>query len=156
MCMERGLLMENKLYTSPITCLTYVNKPFHLWDMWNSALAAETLLVNKHFQSSEKDRLPIIESKWFVLEYSPLTCNWLFEFEAGNRVTPCNYMSLWCWLSSLICGVVSPLGHTIARQPQSHEETWISPCGKDGWFTLQWGNHRGKDCCQAIHNQTMG
>lgn len=54
--------------------------------------------------------------------------------QRGHRVAPCDYMSLWHWSSCLICGIVSSLGHTIAREPLSHEETWNSPCGK-GWMT---------------------
>lgn len=51
------------------------------------------------------------------------------------------------------------LGHPIAREPPSHEETWSFPCGKDGWlthivFTVRCG--KGKDCCQDIHHKIMG
>lgn len=42
-----------------------------------------------------------------------------------------------CDTDSLLLSVVLFLflGHTIAREPLSHEETWNSPCGKGGWLT---------------------
>ena len=80
---------------------------------------------------------------WFGLEYSSLTSVWRCQMgrihsvivSRDTEVTPCDYMSPWRWLASLICDIVSSLGHTIAREPLCHEETWNSPCGKDGWLT---------------------
>lgn len=80
---------------------------------------------------------------WFGLEYSSLTSDWRFQMETIHSVSvsrdtgvaSCDYMCPWRWLSSLICDIVSSLGHTIAREPLSHKETWNSPCGKDGWLT---------------------
>lgn len=90
------------------------------------------------------------------LEYLPLTLDGLFEMETfihwvleRDRVAPWYYLSLWHWFYSLICGIVSFLGHTIAREPLSHEE-------EDGWLThiylYDGEEYQGKDRCQAFHH----
>lgn len=148
-------------YISNYMASAWVNKPLHLGDMWNLASAVGTLLVpaisqlhcKQTFSMWGKDREQRVNGLFWNIFLWPVIG--FLEFEARNGVTLCNYMSLWLWSSSFIFVIVSPVGHTIARQPVSHEETWVSPCRKDG-FALRWGNHQGKNCCQAICYQTMG
>lgn len=148
-----------------ITAPRHVKSSFSSWDTV-SPCSQSVRLQTKHFSIQWKGHTPRSSKGivWFIIFSSEpwlaLLNGNIHSVSVKRDTESLQVITRLCDIDSLICGIVSFLGHTIAREPLSHEETWNSPCGKDGWLTHIYctteKKYQGQDRCQAIHHKTMG